>query len=200
MFGEHGLVTRQSLIRPVVVALLCVASLALGASGAVADARLVSSGPRGGISLTAGPTQVRFVFDAPLVDGDDTISLSYASGDVIASSTVVPVGSSVVLPVPTGIAAATCEAAYCVMSADGTPVEGASTFSVTSAGSASAVPQQGGSPAPRPDVNPRAGDATFPILPVVLMAALALAVLGLIALILGPRARHNRYDDPRHSS
>lgn len=181
------------------VAMLSIATVALGAPSAAADARLVSSSPQDGTSLDVAPAQVTFVFDLPLVEGVNTISLSDASGAVIVSSAVVPVGSSASLPVPAGLLAGTYEATYRVVPADGTPIEGAITFSVASSGSAPATPQQGASAAPRPDVNSRAGDAEFPILPVALVAVLALALLGLIALILGPRGRHNRYDDPEAS-
>ncbi|HEX3647674.1 MAG TPA: copper resistance CopC family protein [Pseudonocardiaceae bacterium] len=126
--------------RIVIGALLAGVAVAALATPASAHDVLVGTTPSNGASLTVGPTQVKFTFNAPVQRGDDTIVVLGPKGthwertphatvlnDSI-STQVAPLG-------PTG----TYTASYHIISADGHAVAGDITFTLTRAGTGQPV-------------------------------------------------------------
>lgn len=121
---------------------LALAGVAVGFSATPASAHdvLVGSSPRSGASLSTGPTQVRFDFDAPVKFGDDTIVVLGPNGthwERTQQATVT--GNSVSTPVAPLGPAGVYTASFHVISADGHPVTGDITFTLTKAGTGSPV-------------------------------------------------------------
>jgi hypothetical protein len=128
------------------------AGLAVPALATPASAHnvLVGTNPSNGASLAAGPTQIKFDFDAPVQRGDDTIVVLGPQGTHWERSPHATVlGDSVSTRVAPLGPAGTYTASYHVISADGHPVSGDITFTLTKAGtgqpvsSASAVSNAG---------------------------------------------------------
>lgn len=121
---------------------LALAGLAVGLPATPASAHnvLVGSSPRAGAALTSGPTEVRFDFDAPVKFGDDTIVVLGPNGthwERTQRATVT--GDSVSTPLAPLGPAGVYTASYHVISADGHPVTGDITFTLTRAGTGTPV-------------------------------------------------------------
>ncbi len=116
-------------------------------SPAFAHASLTSSTPQDGATLASPPAEVVFTFDDALLEDTETISINDIDGNVVASQQVTPQGASMSVPWPADIDAGTYQVAYRVVSADGHPVTGAITFTIT-----------GGAP-PTPTAAPTAATA-----------------------------------------
>ena len=87
------------------------------------------------------PPEVRFTFDAPLLQDTDTISINDSEGNVVKSIHPTPEGDSVAIPWPEGTAPGQYQVAYRVVCGDGHPVIGAINLTVNgSAPAASAAP------------------------------------------------------------
>jgi methionine-rich copper-binding protein CopC len=131
-------------MRRLVLGVVCLLLAGLASLGLVTPASahnvLIGSVPAAGTRLTAGPSLIRFNFDAPVQLGNDTIVVigpdgkhwertSHASvlGDSAATQ-VAPLG-------PIG----TYTATYHIISADSHPVSGSITFQLTKAGSGQPV-------------------------------------------------------------
>lgn len=128
--------------RPLVVALLV--GLALGASAVPAAAHnvLVGSQPAAGASVQTAPTEVRFDFNAPVRFGDDTIVVLGPNGTHWERTQHATVsGDSVSTPVAPLGPADVYTASYHIISADGHPVTGDITFTLTKPGTGAPVPQ-----------------------------------------------------------
>ncbi|HVW41605.1 MAG TPA: copper resistance CopC family protein [Amycolatopsis sp.] len=116
------------------LALTAVAMLGM-ATPALAHNVLISTDPGKGASLDAGPAKITLTFDAPVQGGDiNQISVlgpgntQWAEGSVEINSNVI---SAPVRPLgPAG----TYTVGYRILSADGHPVEGDYTFTLTKAG------------------------------------------------------------------
>lgn len=122
----------KRLLIPAVLATIAVAALATPAS---AHNVLVGSYPQAGASVSTGPTEVRFDFNAPVKFGDDTIVVlgpNNSHWERTQSATVT--GDSVSVPVAPLGPAGVYTASYHIISADGHPVTGDITFTLTQAG------------------------------------------------------------------
>jgi hypothetical protein len=121
--------------RIVIGALLAGLAVAALATPASAHNVLIGTTPSNGASVTVGPTQIKFNFNAPVKGGDDTIVVLGPKGThwertphatVLGDSAwtqVAPLG-------PAGV----YTASYHIISADGHPVAGDITFTLTKAG------------------------------------------------------------------
>jgi methionine-rich copper-binding protein CopC len=134
-------------IRSGVVALVAGLALVLGTAPAWAHSRLESSDPASGSSLATAPSKVSLTFNEAVQPGFTAITVigpdgkDYHSGDISEVDDTVTVG---VLPLgPAG----SYQVGYRVVSADGHPLSGRVTFTLTTAGpgSAPAVAATGGS-------------------------------------------------------
>ncbi|HKN99081.1 MAG TPA: copper resistance CopC family protein [Pseudonocardiaceae bacterium] len=136
--------------RIIVGALLAGVAVAALATPASAHNVLVGTTPSRGASLSTGPSQVKFTFNSPVQRGDDTIVVLGPNGthwERTPHATVL--GDSMWTQVAPLGPAGTYTASYHVISADGHPVTGDITFTLTKAGngqpvsSASAVSNAG---------------------------------------------------------
>jgi copper resistance protein C len=127
--------------RPLLALVASGVAVAALATPASAHNVLVGSYPAAGATLSVGPAQVRFDFNAPVQFGDDTIvvlgpngthwertSHATVTGNSVATA-VVPLG-------PAGV----YTASYHIVSADGHPVTGDIAFTLAKAGNGTPVP------------------------------------------------------------
>jgi copper resistance protein C len=141
-------------LRAVTVTLLAGLALLLGAGPALAHSRLQSSNPSNGASLDTAPQQVSLTFNEEMTPGFSTITVvgpdgtHYETGDVAADGGTV---SRSVLPLgPAG----QYKIGYRVVSADGHPVSGEVSFTLTTAGQAAAPAPATSAPAAAPVAAP----------------------------------------------
>lgn len=165
----------RRLLVPVAVAALAVTALATPAS---AHNVLVGSYPSAGASVSTGPTEVRFDFNAPVKFGDDTIVVlgpNNTHWERTQNATVT--GDSVSVPVTPLGPAGVYTASYHIISADGHPVTGDVTFTLTRAGT--------GTPDPTVNAAGTGGGGGIPVWVWILVAVVVLA--GALFLALRPR-------------
>lgn len=112
-------------------ALLCLAALlavmVASASPASAHARLESSSPTDGATLTAVPPEIMLRFNEPIKDELNEVSVSSGSTDVTDGAMQVE-GSSAFQPVKYSMEPGKYTVSYKVVSADGHPVSGSFSF------------------------------------------------------------------------
>jgi methionine-rich copper-binding protein CopC len=144
-------------LRTVAVILLAGLALLLGAAPALAHTRLQSSDPADGASLDTAPEHVALTFNEEMSPGFSTITVigpdgaHYETGEVGAEGGTV---STAVLPLgPAG----QYKIGYRVVSADGHPVAGEVSFTLTTPGPATSAP------APAPSAAPAASAAPAPV-------------------------------------
>jgi copper resistance protein C len=132
--------TRRGALRVGTVTLLAGLALLLGAAPALAHTRLQSSNPTDGASLDAAPEHVSLTFNEEMSPDFSTITVvgpdgaRYETGAVGAEGGTV---STAVLPLgPAG----QYKIGYRVVSADGHPVSGEVSFTLTTAGQATTAP------------------------------------------------------------
>lgn len=121
---------RRDAFRVLAVAGVLAVSALLGAGQATAHSQLISTIPSDGALLNEPPPSVVLTFDEALIPEVDSISINDAAGNVVASPTVEPVGSTLTVPWPAGLPDGVYQVAYRVVSGDGHPVIGAITFTV----------------------------------------------------------------------
>jgi copper resistance protein C len=132
---------RGGLRRLLVVVLLSVGGLLGTAAPAFAHSQLVSTDPANGASVDAGPSQVSLTFNEDMPPGFDVVKVigpdgaAWQTGEVTTSGPTVSIGVAPLGP------AGRYQIGYRVVSADGHPVEGSTSFTLTKAGSGTAPPQ-----------------------------------------------------------
>ncbi len=159
---------------PLAVAAIAVTALATPAS---AHNVLVGSYPDAGAAVSTGPTEVRFDFNAPVKFGDDTIVVlgpDNTHWERTRNATVT--GDSVSVPLAPLGPAGSYTASYHVISADGHPVTGDVTFTLTKAGN--------GKPVAATDAAGTGGGGGVPVWVWLLVAVVVLA--GALFLALRP--------------
>ena len=163
--------TRRGAVRALAVTLLAGLALLLGAAPALAHTRLLSTDPADGASLDSAPEHVALTFNEPMSPEFSTITVigpdgsNYQDGAVTAEEGTI---SSRLLPLGT---AGRYEIGYRVVSADGHPVTGSVSFTLTTAGpgattappsEAAAAPAE---PTPAPVAAPAPDEGGAPIWP-----------------------------------
>jgi copper resistance protein C len=143
-------------LRTTAVGLLAGLALLLGATPALAHTRLQGSDPADGASLDTAPAHVALTFNEEMTPGFSTITIvgpdgaRYETGEVGAEGGTV---STAVLPLgPAG----QYKIGYRVVSADGHPVTGEVTFTLTTPGQATSAPPPAPSAAPAASPAPAA--------------------------------------------
>jgi methionine-rich copper-binding protein CopC len=122
-----------------VVALAGLGTVAL-AGTASAHNVLINTSPKAGATVTTGPTQIRFDFDAPVEQGENNITVLGPNGTHWErSETATVVGNTVSTPVAPLGPAGVYTVSYRIISADGHPVTGDMTFTLTKAGTGQPV-------------------------------------------------------------
>ena len=180
--GEVGLMRR------VVALVLAVgAALLLGAAPAWAHSQLDASNPADGASVATSPPAVSLTFNEDVQAGFTVITLigpdgkDYHSGDVTETDQTVTVNA---LPLgPAGV----YQIGYRVVSADGHPVSGKTSFTLTAAGPGSAdaqVPAATAAPNAVPSAAPPEPEGT-PVWPWIVGAVVLVGAGVVLALRLG---------------
>jgi methionine-rich copper-binding protein CopC len=109
------------------------------AAPAFADAALRETSPKDGAVLTAPPGTVTFTFNEKLQGRFTNVTVTAAGGDAVAVAEATTDGPTVTQPLPGTLAAAEYTVQVRVVSADGHPVTGKTSFRVQTP-SPSAVP------------------------------------------------------------
>ena len=131
----------RGLRRAVVVVLLGMVGM-LGAAGtAFAHSTLVGSNPADGASVDTGPSQISLTFNEDMPAGFDVVFVIGPDGKEWQNGTVTTSGPVVSVPVAPLGPAGTYRVGYRVVSADGHPVEGRTSFTLSKAGSGTAPVQ-----------------------------------------------------------
>jgi methionine-rich copper-binding protein CopC len=177
--------TRGRFARPPL--LLVAAAFALVGLGAPASAHsaLVSSTPTEGGSVEA-PTHVSLVFNEALLEAGTEVSVTDASGATTVLTPTYPEPTTLVASLP-ALAPGGASVAWRVVSADGHPIEGVLSFTVTApsappaddspSADAATTAQPSASPSPSASIMPISAPANSGGLPAWLWAALVIAVL-----------------------
>lgn len=119
--------------RLVITVFLAMMALILGSGPAHAHAKLVSSSPAHGSSLTSVPDEVSFTFNENLLAGSTTIAFVDGTGTVISSSPGVITGPSITSPWPAAASTGQIQVSYRVVSADSHPITGTMTVTFSAA-------------------------------------------------------------------
>lgn len=135
----------------------------LGAGPASAHSGLASTSPGDGAQVEASPAEVVLEFDEPVSTRLSRVQVTGPAGGTWTTGEPQVSGSTVRQPLAALGPAGTYEIAYRVVSADGHPVSGTSTFVLTAAGTGAPPPAQpaagGGTDGDSPPVLPLAGGA-----------------------------------------
>jgi methionine-rich copper-binding protein CopC len=128
-------------MRRLIAAALVAGFAVLGlATPAFAHNVLVGSEPKAGATLAVGPTEVRFDFNAPVRTGPNTIIVLGPNGTHWERTENAAVdGNSVSTPVAPLGPAGVYTVSYSIISADGHPVSGDITFTLTQAGTGTPI-------------------------------------------------------------
>lgn len=119
-----------------VAALLLATACMIGiAAPAFAHNVLISSDPRQGSSVETSPHEVTLTFDLPIQNGDfDVVTITGPGGTRWEAGTATVRSNVISAPVRTLGPAGDYTIGYRILSADGHPVSGAVTFTLTKAG------------------------------------------------------------------
>jgi copper resistance protein C len=151
--------------RRVLTALLAgLALVLLGAGPASAHSGLSSTLPGDGAQVEASPAEVVLEFDEPVSTRLSRVQVTGPGGDTWQTGAPDVSGSTVRQPLAALGPAGTYEVAYRVVSADGHPVSGTSSFTLTAAGTGTA-PQQ--------ETAGDGGGGSLPVLPLAVAALVA---------------------------
>ena len=168
----------SGLRRAVVVVLLAAAAMVGAAGPAFAHSQLVGSDPPDGTSLDAAPTQVALTFNEDMPAGFDVVTVIGPDGKAWQNGQVTTNGPTVSVPVAPLGPAGRYQVGYRVVSGDGHPVEGSTSFTLTKAGPGT-PPAQAAPAAGEPS------DGGSPVWPWIAAAAVAVAAATVLALRLG---------------
>jgi copper resistance protein C len=127
--------------RAAVVLLLGVAGMLLGTAPAWAHSQLLGTDPADGASVDTGPAQVTLTFNEDMPAGFDVVTVTGPDGRTWQTGQVTTAGQTVSVPIAPLGPAGRYEVHYRVVSADGHPVQGGSSFTLTRAGTGTAPPQ-----------------------------------------------------------
>jgi methionine-rich copper-binding protein CopC len=128
------------ILRTVAVTLLAGLALLLGAAPAFAHTRLQSSNPTDGASLDTAPAQVSLTFNEEMTPGFSTITVVGPDGAHYETGEVGAEGGTVSIAVQPLGPAGRYAIGYRVVSADGHPVTGEVSFTLTTPGPATTTP------------------------------------------------------------
>ncbi|MBC3194306.1 copper resistance protein CopC [Pseudonocardia sp. C8] len=128
----------------------------LGAGPAQAHEDLVASDPPDGSSVTAAPTEIRLTFSGAVRPGTSTVAVTGPGGRRWEAGAASTAGDTVTVPLRRLAEAGTYTVGYRVVSGDGHPVTGSTTFILDVA------PQEAPSTTPFPLPAPDSAAATVP--------------------------------------
>jgi copper resistance protein C len=175
---------RSAVMRAVVVTLLSVVGMLGAAAPAFAHSQLEGSDPADGASLDAGPPQITLTFNEDMPPGFDVVTVVGPDGKVWQNGEVTTSGPTVSVPVAPLGPAGRYQVGYRVVSADGHPVQGKTSFTLTRAGSGTAPAQPAPTTGPAAAAAPSDGGGT-PVWPWILGAVVLVGAGVAAALRLG---------------
>ncbi len=161
--GKTGRVTRTTspaptrlltgvlttLLTGVLTTLLAVAALTWTGGAAAAHSVLVSMSPKDKATMSTPPTRVVLTFNEDVNAAFSVIKVVDATGSSVADGSTQVAGPVVSLPLRAGLSNGTYTLTYKVVSTDGHPISGRSTFTVAgSAPSTATAPNTAASAAP----------------------------------------------------
>lgn len=163
---------------------LTVLAVLLGSAPAWAHSQLERSDPTDGTSMAAGPQKVSLTFNESVQPGFTAITVIGPDGNDYHAGTVAEVDDTVSVGVQPLGPAGTYKIGYRVVSADGHPVSGSVTFTLTKAGPGSPSAQPPGASNATPSAAPPDGGGA-PVWPWVIGAVVLVAIGVVVALRLG---------------
>jgi methionine-rich copper-binding protein CopC len=175
---------RSGVRRLVVVVLLSLAGLVGTAAPAFAHSQLLGSDPADGASLDAGPPKVTLTFNEDMPPGFDAITVIGPDGAAWQTGQVTTSGPTVSVDVAPLGPAGRYQVGYRVVSADGHPVQGSTSFTLTKAGSGTPPPQPPAATRPATGAGESGGS---PVWPWIAGAAVVVVAGAAAALRLGRR-------------
>jgi methionine-rich copper-binding protein CopC len=173
--------------RALVVTLVGVAVMLGAAAPAFAHSQLVGSDPTDGASLAAGPPQISLTFNEDMPPGFDAVTVVGPDGKVWQDGEVTTSGPTVSIPVAPLGPAGRYQVGYRVVSADGHPVQGSTSFTLTKAGTGTAPAQPAPTTGPAAAAAPSEGGGGTPIWPWIVGAVVLVGAGVTAALRLGRR-------------
>jgi len=170
-----------------VLLLSAVVALAVAIAPAHAHSDLRSSDPADGAVLTGPPAQVSFTFNEDLLDQGNAITVTELATDTrLAVGPVQVDASTVSVAWPEASPAGDYRAAYRVVSADGHPIDGTITFTVSEPAGSAAASAAGGQASAQPSAvgaDPTLDPAAEPLEQASTSAAMWALIFGVLALI-----------------
>ncbi len=136
--------TSRTMFRAVIVAFVVGVLGLAGAGTALAHNALIGTEPSAGQSIATSPAQVVLTFDQAVQNYQPLVTVIGPDGDHWEGSPATVLNNTVTVPVNTLGPAGAYTIAFRIISADGHPVEGTSTFTLTAAGTGTANPATGG--------------------------------------------------------
>ncbi len=177
---------RTGLLRALAVMLLSITGMLAVAAPAFAHSRLVSSDPADGASVDTGPTQVSLTFNEDMPPGFDNVAVIGPDGTAWQTGEVTTSGPTISITVAPLGPAGRYQVGYRVVSGDGHPVQGSTSFVLTKAGTGTPPTQ------PAATGTPVAGGASgdssgggSPVWPWIAAAVVVIGVGVVVALRLG---------------
>jgi methionine-rich copper-binding protein CopC len=175
---------RSGLRRAIVVTLLSLVGMLGAAAPAFAHSQLEGSDPADGASLDAGPPRISLTFNEDMPPGFDVVTVVGPDGKVWQNGEVTTSGPTVSVPVAPLGPAGRYQVGYRVVSADGHPVQGTTSFTLTRAGSGTAPAQPAPATGPAAAAPSEGGGGT-PVWPWILGAVVLVGAGVAAALRLG---------------
>lgn len=173
--------------RVLAVTALTVTVLLAGAGTAVAHDVLINTDPTDGAKVSVSPQEIRLSFNDPVRPQYDTVTVVGPGQTYWTDAPPQITGSTVIEPVHELGPAGAYAVSFRVLSADGHPVEGRVTFTLTTPGSGTPVP-----PPANANATPnQRGAAGIPLWPLIVAMVVLVAIGLLLALRLG-RPSHKR--------
>ena len=179
------IVRRATLPAAFLLGLVAVAGVG---SSALADAALRGSNPADGAVLTDPPGEVTLIFDETLQERFTTVKITASGGVAVQVGKAATAGAKVVQPLPTTLASGRYTVAYRIVSADGHPVSGTTSFRVQqplpsasgepTAATAASTSLEPSSAVTAPTVDSRSGPWLWIIAAVVLTAIAGVLIIG----------------------
>lgn len=185
---------------------VCFGTELVGAGGASAHASLVSITPADGATLPTPPDVVTLTFDEPVTTGLSVVAVRGVDGTDAARGEPSAAGATLTQRLATRLPAGTYTISWKVVSDDGHPVSGTSTFTATAAGAAPATATPGTSPSagtsstpgatPRPTTS-SSSTASSGVLWFIAVALIVFGVLGWVRALRRQRRLRERHTEQR---
>ena len=144
------------------IAAITLAASSVWTAPVIAHAALDSITPADGAVLREPPADIRLIFNERLIEASVRVVVSNGSGDVVIRDRSVVSGATVTVPWNPDLPGDSYTIAYRVVSGDGHPITGSSTFTLDTAPTTSTSAPVGEIPLAPPPSSPAAGTTSAP--------------------------------------